>query len=287
MNILITGCSGFIGRNIISRLAHDYKFWGICRDETYTPAGVNIIYGDIQDTSWLKKIKDPIDVVLHLAQSLFYKEFPAGTLDMVNVNIVSTTVLLEWARKNKVKKFIFASSGNVYGSKVDKAHENDVCNPENMYAVTKMSSELIIRQYSPFFDVVILRLFGVYGPDQGRMMIYNTINKIRNGETIFLADKKGVVFMPLHIADCVSAIKKVIDQELKKNIYNLAGIEIVTLKDVVDIIEQNTGKKAMVEFTKLKPTVLIADSKQLYDEINFKPKVNIKEGLVEVLRGLK
>ena len=283
MNILITGCNGFIGRNIISRLVNCYNFWGICKDEAYKPLGVNVIYRDINDTSWLKKIKDPIDVILHLAQSDFYKEFPLGTLDMVYVNIVSTAVLLEWARENKVKKFIYTSTGNVYGLKADKVCENNSCSPEDMYAVTKLSAELIVKQYKSFFDIVILRLFGVYGPDQEKMVIHNIIKKIKNGETIYIAGRKGLVFTPLYVTDCVDVLKIIIEHKLKDVIYNLSGLEIVTLKKIIDIIEQNTAKKAIIEFTNSEPTFFIADSEKLYNEINFKPRITINEGIVEML----
>ena len=52
---------------------------------------------------------------------------------------------------------------------------------------------------------------------------------------------------------------------------------------IIDIIEQNTSKKAIIEFTNSEPAFFIADSEKLYNEINFKPRITINEGIVEML----
>ena len=117
MNILITGSTGFIGKNLLRQLSDegDAKVYAICRKELigFKADNVKFIETDLSQKNWLQNVPGEIDVVVYLAQSYRYREFPDGAEDMLRINEQCVFEMLEWSRKNGVQKFIFASTGNV------------------------------------------------------------------------------------------------------------------------------------------------------------------------------
>lgn len=252
--ILLTGTSGYIG----SKLG---RYLSIQSDN-------DLIYVDrrrgfdLSIPGWSGRLPEKkVDVVTHLAQSRRYREFPEGAEDMFQVNIASTFELLEWARKHGVKKFIFASSGTVYVPKSGKLKETSECKPSTMYASSKLCAENLVQSYSSFFEVLILRLFGTYGPGQKQMLIAETIERVKKGEEVTLASGAGIYLTPIFIDDCVKVLNSLLQTALPTPIaiINVAGAEIISLSDIVKIIEERLKKKANTVITDESPKSLCAD----------------------------
>lgn len=285
MNILITGANGFIGRNLIAELliSSDYKIIGVNRTTSLFKGNKYLhIKSDITKKNWLKKIQTNIDVIIHLAQSRNYKLFPKEALNIFQTNVLATNYLLDWGRKNKISKFIFASSGNVYKQSNSMLKEDDKCEPASYYGATKLCSELLIKQYKQYYDIKILRLFGVYGKDQRNMLIPNIMNSIKEEQEIKLAKGDGLFITPLFIEDCVSMLKLLIaNKKDEHTIYNISGSEIISLKQIVNIISKRVMKEPIIKITSSNPTYFIGSNKLFINEFNFRKK------LTSFIKGVK
>jgi hypothetical protein len=147
-SVLITGSAGFIGRRVADRweqgsLGRVRFGWSARRGFDLSVAG------------WTRGLPgDGADVVVHLAQSRRYREFPEGADDMFRVNVAATSELLEWSRTHGVGRFLFASTGTIYAPGPGKLAESAECRPGSMYAATKLAAELLIQRYAGLFDVV-------------------------------------------------------------------------------------------------------------------------------------
>ena len=169
MNILLTGSNGFIGSN----LKNYYKLKGHNVFEINKENGF-----DLSKNGWTIGIpKMNFEMVVHLAQSKHYRDFENNSNDIFRVNIQSTSELLNWAKLNKIKKFIYTSSANVYDNSNIISYENSSTNYNSFYDLTKILSESIISFYSKYFQILILRLNTVYGPGQKTQLFQKLLIK--------------------------------------------------------------------------------------------------------------
>jgi UDP-glucose 4-epimerase len=287
MKILITGASGFIARNLISYLLleTDNTIFGISRSASEISHTNYIeIIGDLTTIDFNTSMPNDTDVVIHLAQSVNYRNFPEQSQDVFNVNTQSTFRLLEWSRQHAVKRFIFASTGNVYSPKIYLLHEDDVCIPTSFYAASKLSAEHLVSQYGNYFSPVILRFFSVYGPGQKGMLIPNLIASVLEGKKITLAENKGLVISPIFIDDCVKFIYEFCRIELKSDqaIFNVAGNEILSLRQIVDLISDKYKSLPNIEITNNKPVYLIGSNDKLKLSLNIKEFTSFYNGISKI-----
>ena len=291
LKILITGARGFIGRHLINRLSQcsgTQVFALDVQEEQKKEHLYQSLCVDMSIPGWSEIIPGPMDAVVHLAQSLRYRDFPEGAYDMVRININATFELLEWCRKNYVRKFIFSSTGNVYKEDKKLLTENDVCEPTSMYAATKLSAEHLVKQYAVFFQAIILRLFGVYGPGQSNRTIPNIVENVRKGNEITLAQKIGLHMTPLYISDCIEMLYKLImEDNLGKSILlNMASSESIHLGDIIKKIEKHLNCKAITKITEDEPRYLQGDNKKILETLNYDPAVDFDEGIKKTLFNL-
>ncbi len=280
MKILITGISGFVGNAVGQVLSHQNQIYGLTRNQIscnyFTP-----IFADLSCENFTKLLPAKIDCVIHFAQSSRYRDFPEGVSDMNRINIHSSLDLLEWSRINGVKKFIFASTANVYGNGQRKFSETDQTDPISYYGASKLSIEKLSKEYSDFFQIDILRLFTVYGPKQTGMLIPNIAKKVNNGGLITLAEGKGISLSPIFIQDVCSIIERLIliQSNEKYRLINLCGDQIVYLEEIVRIIENIIEKKANIQVTGQKKIVLAGNNSYLKKIIGNHQFIDIKKGL--------
>lgn len=188
---LITGGCGFIGTSLISYLLKNSKqtirvldnltvgtkedlmrvceyteISADCLSEGQSSHKVQLIIGDILDDNLLDKVTKNVDVIVHLAANTGVGpsvENPRG--DML-ANVLGTFNCLESARKNKVKRFIFASSGAPVGECEPPIHEELPAHPVSPYGASKLSGEAYCSAYFRTFNLetIALRFGNVYGP---------------------------------------------------------------------------------------------------------------------------
>ncbi len=175
-NVIVTGGAGFIGSHLVEKLvahgAHvtilDNLRTGNLQNLTAVSSQITFIKGDIRDKELCIKALTAADVVFHLAAQISVPESMQNPDECFQINVNGTFNLLEAARINKVKRFVFSSSCAVYGEKNEPCFETMPCSPTSPYAYSKFLGEQLCQQYSQLFNIptVVLRYFNVFGPRQ-------------------------------------------------------------------------------------------------------------------------
>lgn len=173
-NVLITGGAGFIGSHLAKRLLDDgYEVTVIDNLATGSapniPSGADFIESDIaRKKTYTALTGQKFSHVLHLAaQSSGEISDEKPELDL-EVNTIGTLLLLRWCKKERISRFLYASSMAVYGNAQKiPVTETDPCHPLSFYGISKFSSEQYIHHFSiQGIHTTIFRMFSVYGPGQ-------------------------------------------------------------------------------------------------------------------------
>jgi nucleoside-diphosphate-sugar epimerase len=279
--ILITGAAGFIGRRLVSSLCARHELVALVRPKTPIEklAGVHWLEHDLSQPLNQERFPERVDAIIHLAQSRHYREFPEGGKDIFDVNIRSTFQLLEYARRVGVKHFLFASSGGVYGYSYERFVETDPVNPLNFYLSSKYTSELLIANYQPFFHTLVFRFFFVYGPSQRGMLIPNLLSKVMDGELITIEGDPGLRINPIYIEDALSVFEPGLNLHTSA-LFNVAGDEMVTITELVRLIEMVSGKAALIQHKGPNPVGdLVGDNSRLKKVLGVYPGTPLRQGL--------
>ncbi|MGL9799242.1 NAD-dependent epimerase/dehydratase family protein [Enterococcus sp. DIV1317a] len=252
------------------------------------------------------------DVVVNLGAQAGVRYSIENPYAYMDSNVMGLMNILEAARHNPVKHFIYASSSSVYGgnTKVPFSTEDNVDHPVSLYAATKKSSELMAHAYSNLYDIPTtgLRFFTVYGP-MGRpdMAYYGFANKIVNGEPIQVFNNGDMMRDFTYIDDIVEGIIRLIPKPPVSNpewtekegissswspykIYNIGNNQPVRLMEFIETIEKHLGMKAEKEFLPMQPGDVqrtYEDVSDLEKAIGFKPTTSLDEGIKKFVEWYK
>ena len=283
--ILITGATGFIGSKLIKLFKgrHELILLSRRRSDTLAESGIEWLGVDLSEAFDFSSMPEKIDSIIHLAQSNFYRQFPDKAGDIFDVNVQGTFRLLEYARHAKAESFILASTGSVYGYGPKEFLETDPVNPGNFYGVSKCLCELLLRAYEPFLRTVIFRFFSVYGPGQDKMLIHSLLEKVRKGETITIEGSPGLRINPIYVGDAVHVFESALNSFVS-GVFNVAGDEVVTIRDLVGILEEVLDKKASIRHSKHhRSGDLVGDNTRMKELLKVLPETPLGEGLRKML----
>ena len=231
MNIFVTGGNGLIGKQICTNLinnGHNVVSFDKLKKRKNKK---NIIYlkGDILNNRDLNKNlkKYKFDIFLHLAANLGVKNTERNSFDCLIVNIEGTKNILKACVKNKVKRFIFASSSEVYGNGQRKPiSEDDELMPKSPYGVSKVAGESYVKAFNEKYGLKfnILRFFNVYGPDQRDDFVISIFKKnILKNKPIKIFGSGNQTRSFCHVKDAARAVELVIYKGKKNQIYNIGN----------------------------------------------------------------
>ena len=317
MNILLTGCAGFIGFHTTKLLLNeDHIVIGVDNLNNYYDVKLKLsrlnqlkyddkfifIKSDIQNKNLLKnkKLKQiEIDCVINLAAQAGVRHSLKDPYSYIDSNLMGQLNILEIVKERKIKKFIYASSSSVYGGNKEMPFsiKHRVDKPVSLYAASKKSSELLAECYSHLFKInwVGLRFFTVYGP-WGRpdMATFIFTKKILEKRKIDIFNFGKMKRDFTYIDDIVNGINGSILYESKKefyhNVYNLGNNNSEDLLDFIEIIEKNLGIKAKRNFLPLQPGDVpetFAEISQSKKDLKFKPTTKIKDGIPKFIKWYK
>ena len=252
MKALVTGGAGFIGSHIVDRLLKDGHevvvlddFSTGHRSNLADNEALTIVEGDISNPDTVKENMAGIDWVFHKAAVASVPKTVNDPVGSSAVNYQGTLQLLEAARKNNVKRFVFASSAALYGDEPTLPKVETMC-PVTLspYAVDKLASEFACGMYTKLYglETSCLRYCNVYGPRQDPSSPYSGVisiftDKLKNKEipTIFGDGEQTRDFV--YVSDVVEAnMKAATTQEGTGQYFNIATGKKITLKQLLETL---------------------------------------------------
>jgi nucleoside-diphosphate-sugar epimerase len=230
-------------------------------------------------------IPEKIDTVFVVAQSSDYKKNPM-TKDLLYVNTILPLQIAMQAIEKDVKNFVYFSTGSIYQNSVNphKEEEQIEHSTNNPYVATKLSSEILLNSWKEKFEkLFIFRPFFMYGSGQNEQQIFpRMINSIKMKEKIQLANNLGLIFNPIHVFDAARFILETVENQSGFNIFNIAGKEKISLKDVVDKISKKIGSTGNIEISNANEATVLGSIEKM-EKINFEFKINMNDGIEELI----
>ncbi|WP_216775303.1 NAD-dependent epimerase/dehydratase family protein [Metabacillus halosaccharovorans] len=253
MNVLITGGCGFIGTYVKKKLLkQEHSVYIVDNFSTGNRENVSekeaLIKGDIVEESTYEKLEDTsIDTIIHLAAQTSVPNSLNDPIDDMKTNIEGTIKLLQFAIKNKVKRFIFASSAAVYGdNKNIPIKEDQPLYPSSPYGISKMTAESYIKTLCELNNIeyVILRFSNVYGPKQSQEgeggVIKGFIDQLSQNKQPFIYGDGNQTRDFIYVEDIAEAHLVALD--VKSGIYNLSSKIEISINSIYEIIAETMGK---------------------------------------------
>lgn len=294
-DILITGAGGFVGQRLARLLAERGR--DVVALVQRQPEGavaarlqhprIRVEVMDLERPDFARLPND-IEGVVALAQCAHFRDFPRRAGEIFAVNVAAHAALLEWARAIDVRRFVYASSGGVYGPlapvPVAESHALSIDVPLGFYPGTKLCAEVLSQNYRHFFDTaVILRPFFIYGPGQRPdMLIPRLIESVRSGQAIKLQGRDGLRLNPIYVDDAVEGFAAALEAN-GHHVLNLGGPDVVTLRAIGELIGGLVGKALKFETTEGVPSDFVGDT-TLARGILGAPRVGFPEGIAHTLQ---
>ena len=291
--VLITGASGFIGRGILENLIEnkEYVIYAVTTDKfklLQYKNSVNIVESDLLDDEAAKVLIESVkpDILLHLAWKLEGNDGFQNS--SANITWLKASLsLIEEAVKNNVKRIIFAGSSSEYNYSEESLKESDNMTCLNLYGKCKKAVTDICNDYCRAHGVqfVTARFFSVYGRYDNR-----DSRAIPEAIRSFSLNKPFNCRSPynkwdyIYIDDAANAIITLINSDYI-GIVNIASGKGVTMKEIFELIAGLMHKEDLLSFddTNQKSLCLTADNSILTNELNYKCKVDLTEGISKTI----
>lgn len=312
MTFMVTGSSGFIGSHVVDRLlGKGENVTGIDNFDPFYDASIKkknmehnlsdqnftFYHADIREKSEMENIlkNNEIDTIIHLAARAGVRPSIQDPLLYQDVNIRGTMNLLELSKDYDIKNFVFGSSSSVYGinEKIPFGEEDPVDKAISPYAATKKACETFCYTYHHLYGIPItsLRFFTVYGPRQRpEMAIHKFTRSIDEGKVIEMFGDGKSRRDYTYISDIVNGIMAAADKKLGYEIINLGNSNVVELRYLIQLIEENLGKSAFIKKMPDQPgdvPVTFADISKAQKLLGYEPGVRIEEGIENFVKWYK
>lgn len=274
--ILITGSTGFVGKTLLKELNKEKYF-------IYSYSSKD---GDISSKkTWERMPKS--DYLIHLAAKTFVPDSWKKPEEFFIKNSIALINAIDYCKKNN-SKLIFLSSF-VYGNQNFAINEKCETLPQNPYSLSKLIGEQVCSFYKRVenLDVIILRPFNIFGPDQNKLfLIPKIINQIKNNFKIEVLDIKPKRDF-LYVKDLASAIEKTLSYEGNHYIFNIGSGKSYSIEQIIKILQELYGTNLEVltknQTRKMEISETIADITLAKKELHWEPKYSIKAALKEMI----
>jgi dTDP-glucose 4,6-dehydratase len=304
--ILVTGGCGFIGSNFVRHLLATTSCQIINMDKlTYAGNLENLrdvegnprysfVKGDIATRRDLEKAFDGgIDGVINFAAESHVDRSIMNPDDFVNTNIHGTFLLLEFARKYSVSRFVQVSTDEVYGSlgSTGKFTEDTSLSPNSPYSASKASADMLAMAYHKTFGmpVMVTRCSNNYGPYQfpEKLIPLLISNALGDKELPIYGDGLNVRDW-IHVSDHCGAIALVYEKGRPGQIYNVGSDNEKTNLEIVELILNALDKpRSLIKYVKDRPghdRRYAIDNGKIKADLGFSTSVSFTEGMESTVR---
>lgn len=301
-NYLITGAAGFIGSRVSEMLiergdtvtgvdnmnnAYDVRMKEYRLRRLQAMPGFTFHKLDISERSLLELFKGQrFEAVINLAARAGVRASTENPWVFVDTNVTGSLNMLELCRQNEIRKYIFASTSSIYGANppYPTPEDADSDHPLQPYAASKKGAESLAHSYHFLYDldVTVLRYFTVYGPagrpdlalfrftqwisEDRPVQIYGSGEQSRGFTYLDDIARGTIAAIPLHGYEII----------------NLGGHEVITINDLVSLLEMTIGKKARVEYFPPNMADMLsnwADVSKARRLLDWQPQVSLVQGV--------
>jgi UDP-glucose 4-epimerase len=298
---LVTGGAGFVGSNLARQLLADGHSVVILdnlqsghRVNLTCLPGARFIEGDMRDRETVMDASEAAEAIFHLAASVGNKRSIDFPLDDAQTNVLGTLNILEAARQRKIRKVVISSSAGIFGElKTLPIREDHPAEPDSPYGASKLCAEKQGLVYAKLYgmEVVCLRYFNVYGPNQ-RFDAYGNVIPIfvfqmLRGEpvTIFGDGEQTRDFV--NVRDVVQANIKAAMAPGVSGAFNIGSGTRISINDLVERLKAASGLNPVVRHGPPRAGDVrdsLADIGAARRAFGFEPAVTMDEGLPEYIR---
>lgn len=305
---LVTGACGFLGSHLVQALLDKEAFVVGVDSSSEAPeyfheltknSPFHFIHGSFNEKSketlsMLLSEEREKKAVFHMAGLAHAGECEKDPVKAFESNVLLTFQVLEFCRQNKIGKFIFPSTGLVYGDHLKrKAVEEDLLSPQNIYTATKLSAEVLIRSYSKSYGLscIIARLGNIYGPGSHSDTVVSTIiNQVRHAGKIIVHDLTPVRDF-IYIDDVIEGLVHLLVSIARPECY-IVNLSTGTGTSILNLAKM-ASRIASVPNTLVQPqgnsepsnSTLVLDNSLLLKITGWKPIYTLSEGLSLTLKG--
>lgn len=316
---VIAGATGFLARYIVMTLVYlnrnilenKCEIIALCRNENKARNMFSEYMNEDYFHLLIQRVEDElpviqkVDYIIHAASDAVTSKFELYPADIMNANVAGTANLLNLARKHEVKKFLYFSSGAVYGNipgeKTDINEKDsfplDFSDIHNCYAEGKRAGEALCRAYWKQYGIptVSVRISHTYGPginiDDGRVFS-DFVKKILQKENLVIKGSGNDVRSFCYIEDAVTAFFLLLFSGADGEAYNMAnGEEIYTIKELADKLvgEVFPERNLSVEGDNLVKQKVVNKriSIEKISQLGWTPMINIKEGFKRTVQSFE
>jgi len=308
--VLVTGAAGFIGSHMCEALlARGDEVVGVDNfDPFYARAVKERNLEGLRGTAAFRFVEadivrqplplDGVSVVLHLAARPGVRPSLEDPASYSETNVTGTVRVLEAARRAGIRRVVFGSSSSVYGNATPAPFAEDVpaAWPISPYAASKRAGELMAHAFAHLYDMQIacLRFFTVYGPRQRPdLAIHRFTDLIARGQAVRMHGDGSSERDYTYITDCVDGILAAVEWTARPRSggraepINVGGGARVRLDRLIQLIGRTLGREGRIERHPDQPgdvRLTDADLRRAGEELGFRPKVGIEEGIRHFVR---
>ena len=294
-NALITGGNGFIGSHLVDALlVAGYKVRVLDpfgRRFGPVPQDVEWIRSDMNSEYAIREAITGMDVVFHLAWTSIHETSTREPLTDIASNLEPSVRLVDECHHEGVERVVFLSSaGTAYGlaqySPVDEKHPTD---PISAYGITKLAVEKYLHLYHHLYglDYVVLRPSVPYGPGQDPRKRQGAVGvflyRLAKGRPIEIWGDGSIVRDYFYVDDLVAAIiSAAVSDTTHERVFNIGGGRGYSLNELLQVIEEVTGRRAKVEYgagRRFDVPALVLDTSRAATYLNWTPQVKLAEGV--------
>ena len=299
MKSIVTGGAGFIGSHLVDGLLDlghevvvlDNFSTGRKENLDHVKDKIKLVKCDLSNKgNWIKEFKN-VDWVFHLASLADIVPSIQNPEGYFRSNVDATFYVLEAARHNNIKRFVYSASSSCYGipEKYPTPEESDI-QPQYPYALAKRMGEELVEHWAQLYNLpaISLRFFNVYGTRSRTSGTYGAVFGV------FLAQKlAGKPYTVVgdgnqtrdftYVTDIVSALIAAAESTKTNKIYNVGSDTTVSVNKIVELLG---GDKVNIPKRPGEPDCTYADISKIKGDLDWHPTISIEEGVGKILEDI-
>ncbi|MDO5700861.1 MAG: NAD(P)-dependent oxidoreductase [Bowdeniella nasicola] len=286
MRVVITGVGGLVGRHLAAHLNPSHDVVGLSRQADVTVPNVTMA-GPGYAPDHLRRVFATADAVIHLAARRGSTEPTAAFLP----DVALTEIVTSAARDAGVARFVLASSISVYDPSLDLPwHEECVGVPRNAYGIAKLAAEHVALHHARAsaarhgrpFEVVVLRLAHVYGPDEDSPHAIPTmLSHAAQGRPLMACPPSERRRDLVYVADVARACALALEQTVPTGVYNVGSGAAASTYEVANVIACAAGleKPTVVPAWSESAVPSLLDLTRAREALGYTPAYNLAAGV--------